>query len=105
MCIAQRNLNPGHTAVLARLQLLQYMIDPMLNKYYLAPLIGQVQMFISHLANHTGLSGGEQIRLYYLNLDFTGIASFSLPIIRTCFLVSPRNMTLLYCFFVFFLFP
>ena len=39
----------------------------------LAPLTDQVQMFNRHLANnYTGPSGDEQIRLYYLGLDYAG---------------------------------
>ena len=53
-------LNQGTTAGLARLHLLQYMVS---NKHYLLPLIGQVEMFIRHSANHTGPSEGRQILL------------------------------------------
>ena len=46
------------------------MIGQMPYKHYLAPLIGQVQMLMRHLANHTVPSGGEQVRLYYLGLYY-----------------------------------
>ena len=48
------------------------MIGQMPYKYYLASLTDQVQLFNRHLANYTGPSGDEQVRLYYLGLDYAG---------------------------------
>ena len=45
MCQTQRKLNQCNTVEFARLQYM-YMIGQVPNKYYLAPLIGQIKIFI-----------------------------------------------------------